>query len=246
MRSKLISKSVGVVVTAAFSLLVADCGFARETLFYKASRNYDEEGSAGTVLRRELESRMFTHPTWGERLYLSYDNPDINETLEVYSKPDGSHWLDYRRAVPSLSRLIRSRFSGADFDLKRKLDAVQIIDHQVRLPTEMASEMQLLWRMMLSKLGKPPAEDQKKQGGFVTRTIYLDVVVIIGLVKEDDGVKAGNVPMNVHKTRAYREFADIVDNLIKASERDADAKDPIWAKLSERMRNLRLHLGENR
>lgn len=240
----MVPKSVGVVVTAAFSLLVADCCFAHEALFYKASRNYDEEGSAGTVLRRELESRMFTHPTWGERLYLSYDNPDVNETLEVYSKPDGSRWLDYRRAVPSLSRLIRSRFFGADFDLKRKLDAVQIIDHEVPLPKEMASEMQLLWRTMLSKLGKPPAEDQKRQSGFVTRTIYLDVVVIIGFVKEDDTVKAGSIPMNVHQTLAYHQFADIVDSLIKASERGAGARDPIWAELTERMRKLRLHLAE--
>jgi hypothetical protein len=185
---------------------------------------------------------MFTQPTGGERLYLSYDNPDINETLEVYSKPDGSRWLAYRRAVPSLNRLIRSRFFGADFDLKRKLDAVQIIDHEVALPEEAASEIKLLWRTMLSGLAKPPPEEPKKQGGSVTRTIYLSVVVIIGFAKEDNTVKSGSIPMNAHKTRAYREFADIVDNLIKASERGAGARDPSWAELTERMRNLRFHL----
>lgn len=158
-------KNVGAVVTAAFSLLVGDCCFAHETLFYKASRNYDEEGSLGTVYRRELESRMFTHPTWGERLYLSYDHPDIDETLEVYSKPDGSRWLNYRRAVPSLTRLIGSCFFGADFDLKKKLDAVQIIDHEVGLPEEVASEIKLLWRTMLSGLVKPPKEEPKKEPG---------------------------------------------------------------------------------
>ena len=90
MRSKAITNTIGAIVTAAFSLIVGDCCFAHEALFYEASRNYDKKGSLGTVYRRELESRMFTHSTWGERLYLSYDNPDINETLEVYSKPDGS------------------------------------------------------------------------------------------------------------------------------------------------------------
>src|SRR5947199_1979228 len=115
----------------------------------------------------------------GERLYLSYDNPDIDETLEVYSKPDGSRWIDYRRAVPSLSHLIRACLFGANFDLKSKLDAVQIIDHEVALPKEVASEIKLLWRTMLSELVKPPPEDAKKQGGLVTRTIYLNVVVII-------------------------------------------------------------------
>ncbi len=235
-------KIVAAVVTAAVSLIVGDCCFAHEALFYRASRNYNEEGSLGTVYRRELESRMFTHPAWGERLYLSYDNPNINETIEVYSKPDGSPWLDYRRAVPSLTRLIRDRLFGANFDLKRQLDAVQIIDHEVALPEELASEIKLLWRAMLSGLAKRPPEEPKKQGGFVTRTIYLNVVVIIGFAKEDNTVKTGSIPMNVHKTRAYREFADIVDNLIRASERGAGARDPIWAQLPERIRNLRLHL----
>ncbi len=233
----------GAVVTAAFSLLVGDWCFAHEALFYKASRNYDEEGSAGTVLRRELESRMFSHPMWGERLYLSYDNPDINETLEVYSKPDGSRWLDYRRAIPSLSRLIRSRFFGAEFDLKRKLDAVRIVDHEVAVPEKVASEIKSLWRTMLSGLAKPPPEEPKEQGGLVTRTIYLDVVVIIAFAKEDNTVRTGSIPMNMHKTRVYQEFGTMVDDLVKASERGAGAKDPIWAELTKKMRNLRLHLG---
>jgi hypothetical protein len=98
LRSKLITKSVIVALIATFSL-TGNCGFAHEALFYKASRNYNEEGSLGVVYRRELENRMFTHPTWSERLYLSYDNPDIDETLEVYSRPNGSRWLNYRRSV---------------------------------------------------------------------------------------------------------------------------------------------------
>ena len=73
-------------------------------------------------------------------------------------------------------------------------------------------------------------------------TIYLNVVVIIAFAKEDTAVKSGSIPMDVHKTRAYREFGNIVDNLIKASERGAGARDPIWAELRERMRNSRLHL----
>jgi len=235
-------KIVAVVVTAAFCLLMGDCCFAAEALFYRASRNYNKEGSLGSVYRRELESRMFTHPAWGERLYLSYDNPGINETIEVYSKPNGSPWLSYRRAVPSLTRLIRDRLFGANFDLKRQLDAVQIIDHEVALPEEVASEIKLLWRTMLSGLAKPPPQEPKKQGGFVTRTIYFNAVVIIGFAKEDNTVKTGSIPMKVHKTQAYREFADIVDNLIRASQRSAGARDPVSARLPVRMRNLRLHL----
>ena len=153
---------IGTVITTAFSLLVGDCCFAHEALFYKASRNYNEEGPLGTVYRRELESRMFRHPTWGERLYLSYDNPDINETLEVYSRPDGSRWLNYSRAVPSLTRLIRDRLFGVNFELKRQLDAVQIIDHEVALPEGVAAEIKLLWRTMLSGLAKTAAKRTKE------------------------------------------------------------------------------------
>ena len=238
----LMTKRVGTVVTAVFSLLAGDCCFANEALFYKASRNYDETGSLGIVYRKELETRMYTHPTWGERLYLSYDNPNINETFEVYSKPDGSRWLNYRRAVPSLSWLIRSR-RFPNFDLKEELDAAQIIDHDVALPKEVASEIKLLWRTMLSGLAKPPPQEPKKHDGLVTRTIYLNWVVIIAFAKEDNTVKTGSIPMNMHKTQAYVEFGTIVDDLVKASERGAGAKDPIWAALTERMRNLRLLLG---
>ena len=240
----LMTKNVCAVVTTAFSLLVGDCCFAHETLFYKTSRNYGNEGALGTVYRKELESRMYTHHTWGERLYLNYTNPDIDETLEVYSKSDGSRWLNYRRAVPSLSRIISADvLGGEDFDLKSQLDAVQIIDHEVALPKELASEIKLLWRTMLSELVKLPPEDAKKQGGFVTRTIYLNVVVIIAFAKEDNTVKTGSIPMNMHKNRVYREFGAIVDDLIKASERGAGARDSIWSQLRERLRSLRLLLG---
>ena len=237
----LITKTLCIIVTAAFALVLGECCFAHEPLFYEASRNYDEDDSLGTVYRTELESRMFTHPTWSERLYLSYDNPDINETLEVYSKRDGSPWLNYRRAVPSISRLIRDHSWGANFDLKTKLNAVQIIDHEVALPKEVASEIKLLWRTMLSGLTRLPNEP-KKQGGPVTRIIPLNVIVIIGFAKEDNTVKTGSIPMSIHETRSYKEFGDIVDSLIKASDRGVGAKDPSWAELTKSMRTLRFHL----
>ena len=105
---------------------------------------------------------------------------------------------------------------------------MQIIDHEVTLPEEVASEIKLLWRTILSGLAKPPPDERKKHGGFVTRKIYHNVAVIIGFAKEDNTVKTGSIPMNSHKTRAYREFGNIVDDFVKASERSAGARDPVW------------------
>ena len=119
---------------------------------------------------------------------------------------------------------------------------MQIIDHEVALPKEVASEIKLLWRTMLSGLAKPPPEERKNKGGFVTRTIYLNVVVIVGFAKDGNTVKTGSIPMNMHKTRAYREFGTIVDDLVKASERGARVRDPSWTELAKRIRNLRLQL----
>jgi hypothetical protein len=75
---------------------------------------------SNVVYRSELENRMFTHPTWSERLYLSYDNPDIDETLEVYSRPNGSRWLNYRRAVMCPERT-RPKANDFELDVFRKM-----------------------------------------------------------------------------------------------------------------------------
>src|SRR2546423_13374030 len=87
-------------------LVLAGFCFAGDVLFYKISRSYGLEGVQGRIFQRKFEARMFTHARWHERLYVNPYEPDIDETLETYSKPDGSRWLSHHRATPSLSRLI--------------------------------------------------------------------------------------------------------------------------------------------
>lgn len=96
-------------MTRTFSaLLAAVCCLATpqlwggELLFVKGSRNYDQEGDVGEAFRREFEPRMFTHATWRQRLYRNFNFGD-DETLEFYVRADGSRWLSFRRATPSLT-----------------------------------------------------------------------------------------------------------------------------------------------
>jgi hypothetical protein len=233
----MITKHLKALMVAAFCVIVADDCLAREALFYKVSRNYAADEPLGRVYRTELETRMFMHSTWHERLYCNPDEPDIDETLEVYSKPDGSRWLNYRRATPSISRIIRSRVvGGAKFDLKKKLDEVRISNYEVALPAEVANEIELLWRVMLPGSPREPKEPKE------TVTLHLNVTVLIAFAKEDRSVKTGGIAMLMHNTTAYREFADVVDDLIKLCEHPGGATDPIFARLPDSIRRLRTRL----
>lgn len=215
-----------------FVLSSANSSYAKEVLFYRVSRNYDSEGKLGSVKRHELESRMFTHPTWLHRLYYNPYEPDIDETLEIYSKPDGSSWLSYCRATPSLSQIIFAYVQlGARFDLKRELDSAHIIRREVRLPEGMAAEISLLWRTMLPGLPKDPDPAR--------RLIVPHFPTIIGFDRQADAVKTGRIPMAAHNTPVYRAFLVIVGDLIRACDSGAQPTDPIFSQLSDKINRLR-------
>lgn len=215
-------------------LSVANDCRAREVLFYKASRNYDSEGRLGRVYRQELETRMFMHPRWRQRLYCNPYDPDIDETLEVYSKADGSPWLSCRRATPSLSQIIFAHtWLGAQFDLKRKLDGVRIRGQELALPADVAKEIELLWRAMLPGLLKDP--DPKE------RVIVPHAPAIIAFARQGDSVKTGTIPMVAYNTPAYRAFMGIVDDLTKVCDRTGNSTD-VLRKLPFKIRKLRTQL----
>ena len=105
----------------ALWLSISNVGFGADILFVKAKRNYDKEGLLGKVFRQEFETRIFVHPTWRQRIYVNLYDPSKDETLEVYVRPDGSHWLSFKRASPSLSQPILDRiWLGQKFDLKQR------------------------------------------------------------------------------------------------------------------------------
>src|SRR5437762_1919956 len=85
-----------------------------------------------TNRRRELDPRMFPHRTWQQRLYCETADAEANETVEIYVKPDGSHWLNCRRAKPALSPLIRHRpHPDQRIELTRKLGQIKISSCEV-------------------------------------------------------------------------------------------------------------------
>jgi hypothetical protein len=213
--------------------MCVNASFASGVLFYKVSRNYGHEGPFGETLRRELETRMFTHSTWQQRLYGESHDPDVNETLESYTQPDGSIWLSHKRATPSISGIIWNRiFIGKHFDLKKELDAVRITDHEVALPSGVARELQLLWRAMLPGAAEAPKPPK----------LYMHVPIYVGFAKEHNSVETGSIAIAAYDTPIYRTFIEIVSDLREVCDRGGYAADSTLQRLPDKIRRLKARL----
>lgn len=195
-------------VLAAVATLISGSSscLAGDVLFCKVSRNYGESGILGKVYRKEIETRMFAHKTWRQRLYYSSYDPSSNETLEVYSKSDGSRWLSHCIARPSLTQIIGRRiWLGEHFDLKRELDAIPITRQEVRLPQTVARELEALWNKMLPGCEAEP----------IARDLYIHAPVFIGFARERRSVSTGKIVPAAYDTELYRSFVDLVTDLRK-------------------------------
>lgn len=208
-------------------------GFAKDLLFVKASRNYDQQGALGRAYRREFEMRMFKHQTWRQRLYYDSFDPDVNETIEIYSKSDGSRRLSHCRANPSLSRIIFSRIAnGKQFELTKQLNEVSISCREIALPAELGRELELLWETML-----PGAETEP-----IPRDLYIHAPIFIGFARQNDSVRTGRVSSAAYKTDIYRTFVDIVTDLREVCDRGGKSTDPIFKRLPGKIRRLTARL----
>lgn len=222
-----------VLAIAASWLIWANASFAGDVLFYKVSRNYGQEGLVGEVFRREFETRVFVHKTWRQRLYGASHDPDVNETLEIYTKPDRSIWLIHRRVVPSISGIIWSRlFNGKKFDLRKELDAVRITSHEVALPSEVANEVELLWRAMLPGLAEAPKPSE----------LHMHAPIFIAFGRKNNTIETGSIAIAAYDSLAYRAFVDIISDLRAVCDRGGGPTDPIFRKLPNRIQRLRARL----
>ena len=222
------SKSFSLLATITVWLFASPAATASHVLFVKALRDYDKKGLLGQTFRRELETRMFTHGTWRERLYINTYNPSKDETFEVYSKPDGSRWLSCKQAAPSLSQPILDRiWLGQKFDLKKELDASRVTTADVELPLDVANQIELLWQTMLPGPSKQPE----------ARELHMDAPVFIAFARQNPSIKTGTMAFAAYHTPAYEEFLDIVNDLRKmCQDRTAGSKQP--QKLSSKIRKL--------
>jgi hypothetical protein len=199
-----------------------------DLLFVKASRNYDKEGNLGQVFRQEFEPRMFIHASWRQRLYRNFNFGD-DETLEFYVRPDGSRWLSFRRATPSLTQAILDRYwSRQEFDLKKRLDSSRIAACEIRLPADIANQIEVLWQTMVPGVVKEP--ERKTFGSTAPGTVYA-------LKNDGRSIQVGAVAFGAYHTPAYEEFIQIVDDLIRLCERPA-SRALTLEKLPPRVRHL--------
>ena len=217
-----------------FALLSTICCLATpqlrggDLLFVEGSRNYDKEGDVGEAFRREFDPRMFAHSTWRQRLYRNFNFGD-DETLEFYVRPDGSRWLSFRRATPSLTQAILDRYwSRHEFDLKKRLDSSRIKACETKLPEDMARQIEVLWETMVPGVREEP--ERKTFGALAPGVTYA-------LKKNGSSIELGVVASGAYGTPAYEEFIKIVDDLISLCERPG-ARARLLQKLPPKIRHL--------
>lgn len=196
-------------------------------LFYKQSRNYGREGRQGEIFRREFEVRMFKNANWHQRLFINLYAPAVDQTLEIYTKPDGSRWLSYRRATPSISPLFGPALPGERYDIGKELAAVKVIQREIELPTNVANEAELLWRTMLPGLPHEPE----------SRKIYMDYPSFVACERSNNSVQTGRIAMAAIDTPAYQSFVEIIEDLMRAC--NGEQKERRLSQLPSKIRRLR-------
>jgi hypothetical protein len=153
--------------------------------------------------------------------------------LETYSKPDGSIWLSHKRAAPSITGIIWNRvFIGKHFDLKKELDAVRITDREVALPSDVAKELELLWRTMLPGLAEAPKPP----------VLHMHVPIYIAFAKGNNSTETGSIAIAAYDTPTYRAFIEIISDLRAVCDRGGDPADSTFQKLPDKVRRLRARL----
>lgn len=229
------------VIPVAFWLCTTASSIANEVLFQAEPANLDYVRGVGRklgeTLQIEFNPRMFPHQTWSQRLSYYSSQPDLNESLEIYSKPNGSRWLNHRRANPSLTGLIFRRVvHGEKFDLRKELDAVRITSHEVALPPDVANELEVLWKTMLPGIAEAPEP----------RFLYTHVPIFDAWVRRDHTVKAGRITTAAYDTPIYRMFVDVLVDLRKVCDGGGKSSNPIFKRLMNEIRALRVKLGNRR
>src|ERR1044072_1004281 len=107
------NKILGSILLALWFFTFTGVSPAKELLFQAEPANHNYARGLGKKLgeahRTEFDPRMFSRQTWHQRLSYSSYKPVLDETLEIYTKPDGSRWLSHRQAKTSLTGLILRR-----------------------------------------------------------------------------------------------------------------------------------------
>jgi hypothetical protein len=221
-----------ILTTLLFHSPAGTC-LAKELLFAKEPNNREHSSRLAELERTEFEPRMFGRREWYQRLIYFSGEPDLDETLEVYLRSDGTRWLSHRRAIPSLySVMLRRLIPGGNFDWKKEVDAVRISTHEIGLPVEVANEIDLLWQTMLPGVTNPPP------GG----ELNTHAPIFDAFVRKDHSVEAGRVCPAAYNTPIYRAFVDVIKDLREVCDRGSKPTDPIFKRLPKKIRDLRARL----
>lgn len=220
---------ISLVLTWVVVCLLTPASHARDVLFYQTSKNYHLEGREGEVFRRQFESRMFSHADWLGRLVIIFDEPEFDQTLEVYAKPDGSRWLSYVRATPALSLLLTPTLPGEHYDTAKDLAVVRYIRREIALPADVADQIEQFWHIIMPGSRRKPEPPAGR--------VNLRLILFVAFLRDHGSIQAGEIPLPAIDTPAYHSFVEIVEDLMKAC--NGGQKDRILARLPSKIQHLR-------
>lgn len=202
---------------------------ATEVLFANEPTNRTNTSRLAQLDRGEFETRMFAHAKWHQRLSYFSTNPDVDETLEVYSRPDGTRWLSHRTASPSIYSIILARLMpGAKFNLSRKLDTVRITKREVMLPSEVAKELDRLWDTMLPGVEQCPPP----------KMLYTHVPSFYAFSQRNGNVIAGGICLAAYDSPIYATFVAMIGDLRMICDNHTAVTDPLFQSLPEKIRAI--------
>ena len=230
----MIPKGIAVLLLMLFFGGIGSC-CAAELLFRKALRNYDREGVVGKALVREFEPRLFTHKTWRQRLFVNGPEGQFDETFEIFTKADNSHWLSYRRAQPSIElAVLIYPLSSQRTQLRKELEKTQITHCEIPLPIEVANRIELLWRTMLPGVVQEPIPETLPA---VHGPSYL------AFVRKPSRVDTGTIALAAYNSPACEAFIEITDDFRRLCDQPNLGTTSFFRKLSAKVEILTTRLG---
>ena len=208
---------------------------ARYPLFYQSSSDHSLDRQQSGVFSNAFESRMFKRGEWIGRLVIIFDEPEFDQALELYKRPDGSRYLSYVRATPSLSVILRSALQAKHDDVSKDLAAVSFVRREVPLRADVAAQVEAFWRTILPGAHRKPEP--------LAGEINLRLTLFVASVRDRGRIEVGEVPLPARNTPAYRCFVDIAEDLLRAV--NGDTAERRFARLPSKIRNLQALVEKN-
>lgn len=209
-----IFKILWVTLLAASQLSAAN---TKEHLLPVGS-NFDTLAPYGKTYAEICERLLFPAPHWVVRYYQVIGNPRYDTGLTIYQRANNTYWLMVKQATPEIGDIVMNAYYGR-IDLRSSLTSVRIQTSNIKIPSDVASEIRDLWLALLKQTRVRSRADEY---------IYIHPAFVILSAKDDqERPISGKYPADAADHRLFKSVEAIVDKLVQS----CDARDGKRASL---------------